>query len=80
MTLPGATLEELCVVGGDVIRLDEREGASIAETLGRVESEAGVTLDQVADQLQADGIAAFAASWASLLQTITDVNDQMQAR
>lgn len=80
MTLPVATLDALCVEGQEVERLDVRAPSDVGRTIDDIESTSGTTLERVAAELQHDGVDAFAASYASLLDTIGEVRDQMRTR
>jgi transaldolase len=75
-TMPEATLLALADHGqlGSSMSAD---GADCEEVLGRF-SEAGVKLDALATQLQADGAKAFVKSWDELLAVIASKSDALK--
>lgn len=77
ITMPMDTLDEVCSSDESAHRLDQVPPAEVAATIERVESAAGVTLDQVADELQDAGVESFQESFDSLRATISDVRDRV---
>lgn len=80
ITLPSDTLDAVCSSEESVERLDEWDHVEVDGLVERIEVEAGTTLDEVADELQAAGVDSFRKSFDSLLDTITDVRERVAAR
>jgi transaldolase len=80
ITLPTDTLDEVCSSDHPAQRLDDRSPAEVEAMFERIEAAAGVTLDQVADELQAAGVESFQESFASLLDAIANVRDRVVPR
>lgn len=80
ITLPSATLEAVCSSSASAERLDELDPAEVDKTIDRIEKEAGVTLDEVAAELQTAGVESFQKSFDSLIGTIEQVRDRVAAR
>lgn len=80
ITLPADTLDHVCSSRRSAVRLDERDPADVERLIERIESEAGATLDEVAEELQVAGVASFRESFTSLIGTIDEVRERVAAR
>ncbi|WP_225754366.1 transaldolase [Actinotalea sp. Marseille-Q4924] len=70
-TMPGKTLEAVADHGevrGDTVTTAYDDAAARMERLAAV----GIDLDAVTEQLEVEGVEKFEASWAELLQTVTE--------
>lgn len=77
ITMPTDTLDAVCSSDASAQRLDDLSLAEVDATIEWVESAAGVTLEQVADELQDAGAESFRDSFDSLRTTISDVRDRV---
>lgn len=68
-TMPGKTLEAVAdhgVLRGDTVTGMQAASAALLERLG----ELGISIDEVTEQLEVEGLEKFEASWGELLETI----------
>jgi transaldolase len=70
-TMPGATLEAVADHGritGDTVTGTQAAAAAVITGLAHL----GIDIDEVTDQLEAEGVTKFETSWSELLSTVAD--------
>jgi transaldolase len=76
-TLPDATLEAFADHGTLARTIDE--GVAHAELTWRQLAEVGVDMDDVAEQLEREGVASFQKSFEELLEAMAEKAEQLRA-